>query len=134
MPVKLYLWKLNSELHIILCIIKYYSSLDFFFQPIKNVKKTFSNLSEHQNHLEGLLTPTAGPITEFLFPQFRDQALAFAILASSQVMLTLPMWAPCFQHRWARKGWFHRVVIHVVPSAGNSPWFGPNYAHSLSSV
>lgn len=77
----------------------------FFFPANKKCKKTFSNLSEHQNHLEGLLTPTAGSITEFLFPQLRDQALAFAILGSSQVMLTLPMWASCFQQRWARKGW-----------------------------
>ena len=69
--------------------------------------------------------PRVGPFTELLIQHVWDEAKTSVILASSQVMLTLPMRAPCFQHHCAGKVWFHRVAIREVPWPATSEGWTP---------
>lgn len=82
--VKLNLYK---EQYITICMSRGKTFLDLTVYPLH---QWFSNLSIHQNYLEGLLKHRLlGPIPKLLIQYVYDRAQECAFLPSSQVMLML---------------------------------------------
>lgn len=66
MPLKPYSWTPTYEFHVILYIMKYSSSFDFFPQPLKNVKNILEPELASKSPGGLVEMQIVGSITEFL--------------------------------------------------------------------